>query len=81
MKHSTNLRSEDEAIFSDTACVGLAYGWDDGGGCGSKELAVANARLWATAPKLLALLLESQANIGGDWRVRRDAAIMEALGG
>ena len=41
---------------------------------------LANARLIAVAPDLLALLVESQENIGGDWRERRDAAIAKATG-
>ena len=40
----------------------------------------ANARLIAAAPELLALLVESQRSIGGDWRERRDAAIAKATG-
>jgi hypothetical protein len=40
----------------------------------------ANARLIAAAPELLALLIESQENIGGDWRSRRDAVIAKATG-
>lgn len=39
-----------------------------------------DALLFAAAPDLLALLIESQENIGGDWRERRDAAIAKALG-
>jgi hypothetical protein len=34
--------------------------------------------LFASAPELLALLVESQTSIGGDWRERRDAAIKKA---
>jgi hypothetical protein len=34
-------------------------------------------KLIAAAPKLLALLIESQESIGGDWRDRRDAVIAE----
>lgn len=41
---------------------------------------IANAMLMAAAPELLALLIESQENIGGDWRERRDAAIAKAMG-
>ena len=37
-----------------------------------------NASLIISAPDLLALLLESQESIGGDWRARRDAAIVKA---
>lgn len=37
-------------------------------------------RLMASAPDLLALLIESQTSIGGDWRERRDAAVAKALG-
>lgn len=40
----------------------------------------ANARLIAAAPQLLALLVESQRSIGGDWRERRDSAIAKATG-
>ena len=36
---------------------------------------LANERLAAAAPTMLALLIESQTNIGGDWRDRRDAVI------
>lgn len=36
--------------------------------------------LFAAAPELLALLIESQHSIGGDWRARRDAAIAKATG-
>lgn len=36
--------------------------------------------MFAAAPELLLLLLDSQENIGGDWRARRDAAIAKALG-
>ena len=38
----------------------------------------ANARLIAVAPELAALLIESQHNIGGDWRARRDATLTKA---
>jgi hypothetical protein len=50
--------------------------------CGQfpNELAHANARLVSAAPDLLALLIESQHSIGGDWRERRDAAIAKATG-
>lgn len=34
----------------------------------------------AALPELLALLVESQHSIGGDWRDRRDAAIAAATG-
>lgn len=44
------------------------------------EESVANARLIAAAPELLALLIDSQIFIGGDWRERRDAAIAKATG-
>ena len=37
-------------------------------------------RLMAAAPDLLALLVESQTSIGGDWRERRDAAVAKAIG-
>ena len=37
-------------------------------------------RLMAAAPDLLALLVESQSFIGGDWRERRDAVIAKATG-
>jgi hypothetical protein len=37
-------------------------------------------QLFAAAPELLALLIESQHSIGGDWRARRDAAIAKATG-
>ena len=47
----------------------------------TQEPSEANARLIAVAPDLLALLVESQENIGGDWRERRDAAIAKATGG
>lgn len=40
----------------------------------------ANARLMKEGPALLALLIESQHSIGGDWRERRDAAISRATG-
>lgn len=40
----------------------------------------ANAKLIAAAPDLLQLLIESQDNIGGDWRARRDSAIAIAMG-
>jgi hypothetical protein len=40
----------------------------------------ANARLIAAAPELLALLVESQDSIGGDWRERRDALVAKATG-
>jgi hypothetical protein len=45
-----------------------------------KDWAVRKARmkLEAAAPDLLALLVESQTSIGGDWRERRDAAIAKA---
>jgi len=43
--------------------------------------AEANAALLAAAPELLALLIESQDSIGGDWRERRDAAVAKATGG
>jgi hypothetical protein len=39
-----------------------------------------DANLIAAAPDLLALLIESQNNIGGDWRERRDAIIRKAMG-
>lgn len=39
-----------------------------------------DANLLAAAPELLALLIESQDSIGGDWRNRRDAAIAKATG-
>ncbi len=39
-----------------------------------------DAVLIAEAPDLLALLVESQESIGGDWRQRRDAAIAKATG-
>lgn len=42
--------------------------------------AEANARLIAAAPELLALLIESQSDIGGDWRERRDALIAKSTG-
>lgn len=45
-----------------------------------KDMEQANARLIALAPDLLALLVESQSSIGGDWRERRDAAIAKATG-
>lgn len=38
------------------------------------------ARLIETAPDMLALLVESQDGIGGDWRDRRDAVVAKALG-
>lgn len=41
---------------------------------------MAAAHLIAAAPELLALLVESQRSIGGDWRERRDAAIAKATG-
>lgn len=44
----------------------------------ASEISGPNARLIAAAPELLALLIESQDNIGGDWRARRDAAIARA---
>lgn len=37
-------------------------------------------RLAEAAPDLLALLIESQDNISGDWRDRRDAAVAKATG-
>lgn len=40
----------------------------------------ARYRLEAAAPELLALLIESQESIGGDWRARRDAAIEKVSG-
>lgn len=40
----------------------------------------ANALLISAAPELLALLVESQESIGGDWRKRRDALIAKATG-
>ncbi|WP_414613948.1 hypothetical protein [Stenotrophomonas muris] len=46
----------------------------------AREQNDANARLIAAAPELLALLVESQRSIGGDWRERRDAAIAKATG-
>lgn len=39
------------------------------------------ARLIAAAPELLELLIDSQSDIGGDWRKRRDSAIAKATGG
>jgi hypothetical protein len=47
---------------------------------GGPDASDANANLIAAAPDMLALLIESQANIGGDWRERRDAAIKKARG-
>lgn len=44
------------------------------------EPSIFNAQLIAAAPELLALLIESQDSIGGDWRERRDAAIAKATG-
>ena len=37
-------------------------------------------KLEAERNELLALLVESQTSIGGDWRARRDAAIRKARG-
>ena len=37
-------------------------------------------RLHGAAEDMLALLIESQTSIGGDWRDRRDAAIKKARG-
>jgi hypothetical protein len=48
--------------------------------CGLNDVAPANVLLLKAAPNLLALLIESQDSIGGDWRQRRDAAIKEATG-
>jgi len=42
--------------------------------------AEANTDLVAAATELLALLVESQTSIGGDWRQRRDIAIAKARG-
>lgn len=44
------------------------------------DVAPADAALLIAAPELLALLVESQHSIGGDWRARRDAAIAKATG-
>lgn len=44
------------------------------------ELQKKKFRLERAAPELLALLIESQQDIGGDWRQRRDAAIAKATG-
>lgn len=46
--------------------------------CKTPGAHVANARLIEAAPELLALLIESQQSIGGDWRERRDAAVAKA---
>lgn len=42
--------------------------------------AEANARLIATAPEILELLIDSQSYIGDSWRERRDAIIAKATG-
>lgn len=46
----------------------------------SMDEAIANAKLMASAPALLTLLVESQTSIGGDWRQRRDATIAKVTG-
>ena len=51
------------------------------GGVARLVISDADRALIAAAPKLLALLIESQEHIGGDWRERRDAAIREATEG
>lgn len=61
------------AIFTHMKTIGI------GGRRRSAEVA-ANTRLAAAAPDLLKLLVESQSFIGGDWRERRDAAILKATG-
>lgn len=50
--------------------------------CAGNSVAEAekNSDLTAAAPELLALLVESQESIGGNWRARRDAVIAKALG-
>lgn len=40
-----------------------------------REESARKFRLTQAAPEMLALLIESQASIGGDWRERRDAII------
>lgn len=40
----------------------------------------ANANIIISAPEMLALLIESQTGIGGDWRERRDAIVAKARG-
>lgn len=45
-----------------------------------KEELEATARLFAAASEMLELLKESQENIGGDWRQRRDETIAKAQG-
>ena len=46
------------------------------GGAFSNE----DGTLMAAAPELLALLVESQSFIGGDWRERRDAVVAKVTG-
>lgn len=49
-------------------------------GCGGKMLPVFPSREDCAAPEMLALLEESQRNLTGDWRERRDA-LLERLNG
>lgn len=46
----------------------------------AEYVAECDAPLLAAARELLALLIESQESIGGDWRERRDALIAKATG-
>ncbi len=66
---------------SNRFCAQVQPGWaTDGRLRTEKEEVEANARIMACALDMLAILVESQKFIGGDWRERRDAVIAKALG-
>lgn len=73
-----DLHGHDHFVMTASGFLGYLPKESEGGGV--QLFTEQDARLIATAPELLALLMESQKFIGGDWRERRDALIAKATG-